>query len=241
MKNRSLPPSQLGIPVVSPEGGQPGDCVVCHSTGILGWCIRLGERLQTGPPFCYFNHIAMLYRPIENANGEVVDWWIIQSVAHGIEVSRLSTVAPNGDYEIIPLTAFEPLVPGGVIDRDAVVAQMKELVGDHYGFLTIGCEAVSMLVPFIRIDVRAQGTFICSAAYAFSLHAGGAYVPAADIYLITPAQLVKMAYEASRKSAPGVQESDSPVPEGIFQPASSTRIPGATQVAQTSHMPVFSF
>jgi hypothetical protein len=197
MPERSVKLLDLGLPVVSMQDAKPGDPAFCHSHGILGLSIRIAERIETGKPFCYYNHIAILTAPIRDDAGVIVDWWVVQAEAKGVERSKLSTVAPGGNYEICSLTAFPTIMPGAnsKINRELVVYTAQALVGLEYGKLTIACEVVSILVPWLHIDFRGRGTFICSAAFAYALLAGGGALPLDDLYMITPAQIVQLAYQ----------------------------------------------
>lgn len=156
---------------------EPGDLVFCHSKGVIGKAIRLGEwlRFRRGS---HYNHVAILDQPV---SGTTDDWWVIQAEARGVsETGKLSDIAPGGSYTVVPL-------PKGV-DSLQVLDFASAQVGRPYGFVTIASIVVSLLLPKF-INIMLPDTWICSAVAAESLRAGGWLHNWADVYQVTPAQL----------------------------------------------------
>jgi len=70
---------------------------------------------------------------------------------------------------------------------------------EEYGFLTILSIAVTLLSPrFLRVDFRRQGTLICSALVALSLHAGGWLARVGDFYQVSPGSLEQLLVRPAR-------------------------------------------
>lgn len=162
---------------------EPGDIIFCHSKGLVGWFIRLGQRMRSPLSDAYWNHVAIMAYPDPDGTPRV-----IQAAGAGVEYLPLRHL----DCEYIAVSAERfPGVLSAAVDRDAVVNQAHALVGDHYGWLTILSIIVNILTPkwFHFPAFRRGGTFICSALAAWCLHAGGADINAYDIYQVTPAEL----------------------------------------------------
>jgi hypothetical protein len=189
-----------GIPTVSVRDGQEGDAVFCHSGGVVGRSIRVGQYLKHYPKDDrYYNHIAWLDNPVKDKQGNVTDWYVGQAVAHGVtHTALLSEVSlkngqPYGDHEIVPLSAFPTIIPRIGINREILLETLRQQIGLEYGFLTIGSEVVNILSPsFLDIDFRKDKTWICSALYSYGLLSAGGYV-SGDVYQIFPAQVAQMA------------------------------------------------
>jgi hypothetical protein len=186
------------IPVSSAAAG---DLVACHSHGVIGSAIRLGQRLQgdtwqarglkvpaaaADEPWMW-NHFAILDR--QYAGGT---WSVIQAEAHGVtgtdnagkafDEKPLSAIAPGGRFEILQL-------PAGA-ERCRVLSMARGEVGAHYGFVSIASIVATLLTPRpLRFDFRRGGTWICSALAGEALRAGGWFHQWSDIYQLTPAQL----------------------------------------------------
>jgi len=151
-----------------------GDLVFCHSSGIIGRAIRLGEwiRFRRGS---FYNHVAMLYKQTPDG-----DWLVIQAEAHGVtNTGLLSTIAPGGSYVVCANPASSVPRAGGF---------MAQQVGAKYGFLTIASLIVTILTP-VFFSFRMPNTWICSAVSAESLRVGGWVRNWADVYQVTPSQL----------------------------------------------------
>ena len=192
MSNLSFAASTT-IPTVSLSDTRVGDAVFCHSTGMIGKAIRLGQRLHGfAPEYRVWNHIAWLDEPIYEG-GKIVDWHVGQAIGKGVDNTHLlSSVAPGGHYEIIPLDAF-PTIDGKPLNRDRVIDTLRAEVGQEYGYLTIAAEVFNILTPeAINIDFRKDGTWICSGLYAYALHAGGGAVRG-DLYHVMPAEIARLA------------------------------------------------
>ena len=184
--------TQTPIATVSISDAQLGDAVFVHSANIFGKAIRLGQYLEGfESELRTYNHIAWLDAPILE-NDDVVDWYVGQAISRGVDAShKLSTIAPGGNYEIVPMSAF-PTITGKMIDRETVLATLRAEIGRHYGFLTIGAEAFGIL-SHLHVDFRSSNTWICSGLYAYALLSGGARIPDGDIYETLPAEIAKLA------------------------------------------------
>jgi len=160
---------------------KPGDIGFAHTTGIIGKAIRVGEALRGNKNGAKWNHAFLLSEQLPDG-----DWLIIQAEAHGVTCDkRLSQVAPNGHYEIIPLPNYR-------VKRENVMVFANQQVGTKYGIVTILSCVLDILLPD-AICLRRANTWICSGLVAASLMFGGWWdiIGAAkqDIYTITPAEL----------------------------------------------------
>ena len=156
-----------------------GDLVLCHSTGILGRAIRIAEKRLQNSQFSEWNHIAILDREVDG------EWYVIQAEAHGVtNDKKLSSVAPGGRYEVIPL-------PAGV-NVDKVLTFARAQVGDAYSWLSILSCAFDMWLPQ-AICFRRGDTWICSGLAAAALWFGGfeKMVHLNDVYTCTPAEIAQ--------------------------------------------------
>ena len=156
-----------------------GDIGFARSTGAIAKAIRFGERLRGTRNDSKWNHAFILN---EFVNGE---WTIFQAEAKGITADKtLSSVAPGGTYEIIPLP-YEA-------DRNEVLAFARSQVGAKYGFFTILSCIVDILLPD-TICLRRANTWICSGFVAACLMFGGwtrAFkIAKIDLYTIMPSEL----------------------------------------------------
>ena len=151
-----------------------GDIVFCHTTGVLGKAIRVGEwlRFKRGSEW---NHVAIIDR-IENGVP-----YIIQAEAKGVTSDKpLDSIAPNGHYIIVKQ-------PEG-IDRFKTLEFARAQVGKPYGFLTIAFLVIDILTPNWFPAFRRKRSWICSALVMESLRYGGWFHDWDDIYIVTPAQ-----------------------------------------------------
>lgn len=147
---------------------QPGDIVLCHSSGVLPWLIRVFERLRyrkgSEPRW---NHAAMLVYPAaDNVPGEFEDWCVIEAEVHGVQYAWLSSM---GEHIVLDSRLDQR-------GRDLAVAYANVALGSNYGFLTIASIIVNLLTPAIW-QVTRPGTFICSGLVAHALEHGGYFFP----------------------------------------------------------------
>lgn len=157
---------------------RPGDIGFCHSTGVIGRAIRLGERLRfrNGD---FWNHVFIVSDEVD-ANGEPL---IIQAIAKGVDGSRpLATVAPGGKYEVIPLPTS--------VHAESVVAFAKSQIGQSYGYLSIVSTALRILTPrWLPLPyLRTASSWYCSALGAESARAGGWLHTWPDVYNVVPSE-----------------------------------------------------
>ena len=114
---------------------QAGDLVFAHSKGIIGKAIRFGELLRGGSKGSKWNHVAIIDRPADNG-----DWYIIQAEAKGVTNDKLlSSIAPGGHYEVVPL----PLT----VQHKDVLEFARGQVGAKYGIITIISCVLDILLP----------------------------------------------------------------------------------------------
>jgi hypothetical protein len=158
----------------------PGSLVFCHSKGIIGRAIRIGEWLRYRRGDTY-NHVAILDEYVAPSDADPY-WTVIQAEAHGVtRGARLDTVAPGGFYCIV-----QP--PAGA-DPEKVLEFARSQVGRRYGWVTIASVIVTLLVPFRFFDVMWPDTWICSAVGAECLRAGGWFRSWPDVYQVLPSEL----------------------------------------------------
>ena len=165
----------------------PGDIIFARSNGFVPWVIRLGERLRSPLTASYWSHVAIMVEPLADGVPRIVE-----AEAHGVHYTPLSSI--DCAYLAVPPECF-PGVDGLAVNRKAVVEQAHDLVGAKYGWLSILSIVCNILTPkWLRFPAfRRGGTFICSAAGAWCLHAGGADIRTYDLYQITPAELYELA------------------------------------------------
>jgi len=159
---------------------KPGDLVLCHSKGILGRAIRVAEKRLQDSSYSEWNHIAILDRLAEDG-----DWIVIQAEAKGVtNDKKLSSVAPGGRYQVIPL----PIQA----DRQKLLKFARAQVGDRYSWLSIFSCAFDMWLPD-AICLRHGNTWICSGLAAAALWFAG-FEPLMrlnDVYTCTPAEIAQ--------------------------------------------------
>ena len=159
---------------------QAGDLIFAHSKGIIGKAIRFGELFRGGSKGSKWNHVAILDRPTDNG-----DWYIIQAEAKGVTNDKLlSSIAPGGHYEVVPL----PLT----VQHKDVLEFARGQVGAKYGIITILSCVLDILLPD-AICLRRAHTWICSGLVAGALLFAG-YQPALkwaeqDLYTMTPKEV----------------------------------------------------
>lgn len=159
-----------------------GDLVFCHSTGFVGRAIRFCEWLRRDwhgtneRAGDHWNHVAILDKQLSTG-----EWTVVQAEGRGVTRGRkLSSVAPEGAYEVVALPA--------AVTRAKVVAFAHSQVGRHYGFLTIVSIALTLFTPRF-VNVLMPGTWICSALARAALWTGGLAYLGPDIYQCSPARL----------------------------------------------------
>ncbi len=158
----------------------PGDVVLAHTRGLFGWLVRFGTHSR-------WSHAAL----IEAVGATPEQTWVIQAEAKGVTRATLDQVAPGGYYVIVP-------APKG-LDRQRMVAWARTRVGEEYGYLTVLSIAITLVTPwFLRVDFRRQGSLICSALVALSLHAGGWLAHVGDFYQVSPADLESLLSPSER-------------------------------------------
>lgn len=157
----------------------PGDFIFVRSSGVIGWAIRLGERLRFRPGD-FWNHCALVSDATCKTHNSPK---VIQAVARGVtDVSCLATVAPGGSYEVVK-------VPTGV-DATKVLAFAKMQVGCEYGYLSIVSIVLRILLPkwFPLPTIRSRSTWICSALAAECARAGGWLHNWSDLFDTVPSE-----------------------------------------------------
>lgn len=160
---------------ILPSQALPGDIVLAHSKGFIGWAIRVAQGVRWRG-WNTWNHVAVVVASGANP-------LCAQATGKGVVLAPLSDVAPGGVYEIRRAL---------FVDGDRVAAYARSRVGVRYGFLTIGSILFDILTPrVLRLDLRQEGTLICSALGALALVAGGWLHPVADYYQWTPAQMAE--------------------------------------------------
>jgi hypothetical protein len=163
---------------------RPGDIVVCHSQGFIGGAIRFGERLRSPRTDAYWNHCAVVVEPVDGCDR------VVQAVGAGVEYGWFNDLGVDDTVHILSVDEFPALTEDG-INRSKVVAAAHSLVGTRYGFLTIASVALNLLTPkWVRFpSFRRSNTFICSAAAAWCLLAGGGNIQTYDIYSVMPSEV----------------------------------------------------
>ena len=121
----------------------------------------------------------------------IIDWHIGQAVAQG--VTTCSLLSGRGEHEIVSLDSFPTIIEGDTVNRPAHLATLRSMVGDKYGWLTIGSEIFNIVTPqFFSLDFRRNRTWICSALYSYGLLSGGGFIEG-DVYQVMPAEVASWA------------------------------------------------
>jgi hypothetical protein len=151
--------------------------------------IRLGEWLRHPTESSWANHVGVIVEPGIDRLPRIV-----AAGARGVAYAYLKDI--DAEYEVVSARSFMGNM-GGVIDPQRVVEQAHELVGAKYGWLTITSIVLNILTPkWLRVPIVRRGsTYICSAAAAWCLHAGGGLIMDAlgDVYQIMPSELRALA------------------------------------------------
>lgn len=157
----------------------PGSIGFCHGQGFLSRVIRFGERIRFRDGSIW-NHVFIITDQV-NATGEQL---VIQAEGRGVTADKpLSSVASNGDYEVLDMS-------DSVVDVD-VLCFAEGQVGERYGWLSIVSCAMRIILPrwLPMPRIRSKSTWICSALGAESLRCGGWIHMWDDIYTVVPAEL----------------------------------------------------
>lgn len=154
-----------------------GDLVFCHSKGLVGWGIRVAQRLRNPSAAATWNHVATV---VDTTSPGAP--WVIAAEGHGVRRRRLTEVAPGGKFCTVPRPyGVQPILQ---------TEYLEDVCGDKYGFLTIASCLLTLLTPS-AFAFRKPGTYICSGLATVALTFGG--WPEAskvqDLYQITPAEL----------------------------------------------------
>lgn len=150
---------------------KPGDIILCHSSGILGKLIRIGERIRDPRKSAKWNHAAVV---LDN-NGS-----IMEALKHGISLGNISAYP---DHEVISNNFTQPQV-------EDLLRYAKAMQGVPYGYLTIISIALDLLLPFIA-HFRSGKTLICSEFAAKTWEHAGWICPKIDTSHVMPSDLDK--------------------------------------------------
>lgn len=165
--------TRIGIPL---DQAQPGDIVAYETPGDFGRLIGVYQTLRRDlKPYSKWHHIAVVVEA-----GAGVKTKVVQAARRADTVGILEPVSDEDDIIVLPC-------PPGV-DRAKVVEQANALVGSNYAVLSI--LSIVALYP-LKLSLRRDGTWICSAAGAECLHAGGFIYPWRDMATVVPAELVR--------------------------------------------------
>lgn len=141
---------------------RPGDIVLVHQRwNPFSWLIRLGQHLRGYPRvYAYWNHVGFVGQP----RGPVPT--IVEAVARGVWRTDLS------EYLAHPHRYRVCVVDSGLAapERSLLLDWLDQRLGDHYGWLEIGDDAVSVLTG-IRVRWRERAHYICSELVADGLRA----------------------------------------------------------------------
>jgi len=161
------------------ERHEPGSIGFCHSKGIIGWAIRLGEHLRFRHGD-FWNHVFI----VSDKTNEQGEQLVIQALGGGVDDTKsISTIAPGGKYKIIP-------PPIDVLGTDVLMFAERQ-VGSPYGYVSIISIALQIILPkwFPLPRIRTNSSWICSALGAESLRCGGWVHDWPDIYSVVPSEL----------------------------------------------------
>jgi uncharacterized protein YycO len=155
----------------------PGDLVLCDGSGIVNWAIKVGQRFRVPRRFCAWNHVAIL------SDKDAEGWWVVEATGRGVQHNRLDQ--PGRDrYAVVDTGLVEE-------HRALAVRFAMDQVGAPYGWLTIA-SIVCDLLTTKRLDLRREGTWICSALGARALEHGGHFFDTLDPFQVMPAQLAQL-------------------------------------------------
>ena len=150
---------------------KPGDIMLTHSSGLVGWAIRTGERIRDPRKAARWNHA-----------GVIIDTYgaTVEALGSGV---KFSSVQMHPKHVIIDTGMSDA-------DRAQVVAWARYAVGKPYGYLTILSIALDLLTPS-AFHFRSGRTLICSELAAKALEHGGWICPKIDTSHVMPSELAK--------------------------------------------------
>lgn len=185
---------------------QPGDLLLCRSTGFVGGLIRLGENVryhgwrkaikialgrlqQPASDPCWGNHIAVF----------VGDDRIIEALGNGLNIAPLSKY-PASSFRVLPLASVKSDVTE--FDRHdlAAFAYAQLARHDSYGWLSIASIVVQLLTP-AKLDLSWDGAVICSAFGAQCWEHAGVILNTRSSLTAMPADLGAMVGQAPKLAA----------------------------------------
>ena len=150
---------------------KPGDIILTHSSGLVGWAIRAGERIRDPLNTTQWNHA-----------GVIIDRF-------GATVEALGSGVKFSNVDKHPVRV---VIDTGLSDADRlqVVDWAISVVGRPYGYLTIASIALDLLSPAF-FHFRSGETLICSQLAAKALEHGGWRCPKIDTSHVMPSDLAK--------------------------------------------------
>lgn len=150
----------------------PGDILFCHTKGVMGRAIRLGERLRFKRG-SYWNHVCF----VDRVEDDVV--YVLQAERNGVTNDK--PLNPAWTYQVVSL-------PDGA-DRERVLEFARGQLGSRYGWYSIFSILFDTVTPNWFPAFRTAGTWICSALTAESLRFGGWLHEWGDVYIVKPSDL----------------------------------------------------
>lgn len=153
---------------------KPGDLGWAHTTGLLGWLIRVGEWLKFRKGV--YNHAFTVVGVSDT--GEV---HIVEATLRGVKFSLLSDLLDKG-------ATIEILPPPPETDPDRICEFNINQVGKKYGLLSDICIALDILTWDNFPAVRRNDTWECAALQMEALRYAGFFAEWGDIYTVTPTQ-----------------------------------------------------
>ena len=157
---------------------KPGDAIYALTHNKYGFMIRLAQAIRWWK-YHKQNHMAIVTKV--DKDGQI---WVNQ-MARRCELVRLEDVAPNGQLWWVPIPPD--------VDRKLSVKYANAMLGVQYGFLTIACIGINLLLlpQIINLDINVGHSLICSELVAKAWEHGGWICPVSSD-AITPAEMYKI-------------------------------------------------
>lgn len=157
-----------------PQTVQVGSLVFCHSPDLIGWAIRIGQRLRWRPA-SQWNHVAIA---IETGTNPLV----AQATTDGCTITAHLSDLEGGPIYVVP--------PPIDISAFNVAKFAKLQTSQSYGWLELFGIVIDQLLPrWLRFQIGRDGTWVCSALAGESWRFGGWFVAWPNIYQVAPAEL----------------------------------------------------
>ena len=158
----------------NPRTVTAGSLILCHSPDIMGFMIRVGERIKWRRA-SNWNHVAIASETGTNP-------LVIQATVRGVTGDKHLSDLEGGQIAVVP--------PTTTMDPRYVVMFAQAQLKDGYAYFGLLGAAIDQLLPgFLRLQLGRESTWICSALAAESWRFGGWLHDWGSIYSVSPAEV----------------------------------------------------